>query len=197
MIVGEANAPEADRTSDEELLLRFIGGESGGFEQLFLRYRQPVYGFFRRRLEDAAVAEELAQETFVAVLKSAERYKPSSLVRTWIYAIALNLLRAHRRKAAFRATFLGFLSPDREPAASPALENTLQIRQAVAKLDAADREILRLREFEQLSYAEIAALLSLPLNTVRSRLFRARQAMHALLAAPADRPDAAPSEVRA
>ena len=182
--------------SDEELLLRFIRGENEGLEQLFLRYRQPLFGFFRRRLEDWAVAEELTQETFVAVLKAAPRYKPSSLFRTWLYAVALNLLRAHRRKAAFRATFLGSLSPDREPAAPPTMESELRIRQAIAKLDETDREIVLLREFEQLSYAEIAALLALPLNTVRSRLFRARQALHALLVAPAPRPAVDPLEVR-
>lgn len=190
------HAPDASGLSDEELLLRFIRGESEGFEQLFLRYRQPLFGFFRRRLEDKAVAEELTQETFVAVLKSAPQYQPRALVRTWIYAIALKLLRAHRRKAAFRATFLGSLSPDHEPSAPPTMDNELRVRQAVAKLDVTDREIVLLREFEQLSYAEIATLLALPLNTVRSRLFRARQALHALLAAPTPRPAVAPLEVR-
>jgi RNA polymerase sigma-70 factor (ECF subfamily) len=64
-------------------------------------------------------------------------------------------------------------------------EAGLLIRQVVAKLDAIDREVLLLREFEELSYAEIAVVLRLPLNTVRSRLFRARTALHDLLAAPA------------
>jgi RNA polymerase sigma-70 factor (ECF subfamily) len=59
------------------------------------------------------------------------------------------------------------------------------LRQAVGKLDSIDREILMLREFEQLSYAEIGELCRIPLNTVRSRLFRARTALHDLLAAPA------------
>jgi RNA polymerase sigma-70 factor (ECF subfamily) len=59
------------------------------------------------------------------------------------------------------------------------------IRHTVRKLDATDREVLLLREFEQLSYSEIAKVLRLPVNTVRSRLFRAREALHQLLAAPA------------
>jgi RNA polymerase sigma-70 factor (ECF subfamily) len=59
------------------------------------------------------------------------------------------------------------------------------MRQALGKLDHMDREILMLREFEQLSYAEIAEIANLPLNTVRSRLFRARTALHDLLAGPA------------
>jgi DNA-directed RNA polymerase specialized sigma24 family protein len=60
-------------------------------------------------------------------------------------------------------------------------ESALWVRRAVAKLDPIDREILMLREFEQLSYAEIAELLQLPVNTVRSRLFRARVALRTLL----------------
>jgi RNA polymerase sigma-70 factor, ECF subfamily len=194
---GMAGATHGGERSDEELLLAFIRGESGCFDQLFLRYRQPVFSFFRRRLADPALAEELAQETFVAVFKSAPRFKPRSLVRTWIFAIAFKLLNAHRRKSAFRAMFLGVLPPDREPGTSPGFENQLQVRQAIARLDATDREILLLREFEQLSYSEIASVLALPLNTVRSRLFRARRAFQQLLADPgAVRSDAAPSEVR-
>ena len=64
-------------------------------------------------------------------------------------------------------------------------DSELILRQAVAKLEKLDREILLLREFEQLSYAEIAGLLKLPTNTVRSRLFRARLALRDLLTAPA------------
>ena len=66
-----------------------------------------------------------------------------------------------------------------------AMDAEVWLRQAVSKLERLDREILLLREFEQLSYAEIAELLRLPVNTVRSRLFRARMALRDLLAAPA------------
>jgi RNA polymerase sigma-70 factor (ECF subfamily) len=69
----------------------------------------------------------------------------------------------------------------------------LWVRQAVAKLERLDREILMLREFERLSYAEIADLLRLPLNTVRSRLFRARMALRDLLLTPA--PKSSPTEL--
>jgi len=105
------------------------------------------------------------------------------------------ILRAHRRKAAFRATFFGKPKSLRDPAKQDATESGLWVRRAVEKLDAIDREILLLREFEQLSYAEIADLLELAINTVRSRLFRARTALRNLLepsAAPSPN-DAAPS----
>ena len=71
-------------TSDEQLMLEFRQGGHDAFAELFHRYREPIYGFFRRRLNDAARAEELAQETFVAVLRSAARYEPRALFRTYL-----------------------------------------------------------------------------------------------------------------
>lgn len=75
-------------TSDEHLMLEFQRGSREAFTELFERYREPVYGFFRRRLQDSARAEELAQETFLAVLRGVERYEPRSTFRTYLYAIA-------------------------------------------------------------------------------------------------------------
>ena len=170
--------------ADEELMLAFAAGKAEAFRELFARYRQPVFGFFRRRVADAALAEELAQETFLAVLRTGAKYQPKALFRTWLYAIALKILHAHRRKAAFRAAFFGARDEEREPAGPSSLTADAIVRQAVARLDPMDREILLLREFEQLSYAEVAELLHLPANTVRSRLFRARRLLRELLSAP-------------
>jgi RNA polymerase sigma-70 factor (ECF subfamily) len=171
--------------TDEQLMLEFSKGSAAAFAELFSRYKQPMFGFFRRRLADPAHAEELTQESFLAILRASSRYVPRALFRTYLYTIAFKILRAHRRKAAFRATFLGNAPPHRDPAARDSADIAFLIRHAVAKLDATDREVLLLREFEQLSYAEIAEVLHLPVNTVRSRLFRARTALHDLLAAPA------------
>jgi DNA-directed RNA polymerase specialized sigma24 family protein len=82
-----------------------------------------------------------------------------------LYAIGFKILRVHRRKAAFRATFLGKAPAFHEPAARGSTDAALLIRHAVAKLESTDREVLLLREFEQLSYAEIADLLRLPAKT--------------------------------
>jgi RNA polymerase sigma factor (sigma-70 family) len=79
---------------------------------------------------------------------------------------------------------------DRESAVRNTMDTDVWLRDAVNKLERIDREILLLREFEQLSYAEIAELLRLPLNTVRSRLFRARTALRDLLDAPAPKSSA-------
>jgi RNA polymerase sigma-70 factor, ECF subfamily len=160
-------------------MLAFSQGSAEAFTELFRRYKQPIYGFFRRRVADPAQAEELTQETFLALVRSASRYAPRALFRTYLYAIGLKLVRAHCRKAAFRALFLGTSSSD--PVKHDGVESALWVRRAVAKLAPLDREILMLREFEQLSYGEIADLLAIPLNTVRSRLFRARMALRDFL----------------
>jgi RNA polymerase sigma-70 factor, ECF subfamily len=175
----------ATAVSDEQLMVAFSRGSTDAFSELFSRYKQPLFGFFRRRIADPAQAEELTQETFLAVLRASSRYEPRALFRTYLYAIGFKILRANRRKAAFRATFLGAAAGVREPALQNALDAEVMLRQAVGKLERLDREILLLREFEQLSYAEIAGLLRLPVNTVRSRLFRARMALRDLLDAPA------------
>jgi RNA polymerase sigma-70 factor (ECF subfamily) len=180
------STPANPATSDEQLMLAFTLGSSDAFTELFRRYKQPIYGFFRRRLSDPAHAEELTQETFLALLRATSRYEPRALFRTYLYSVGFKILRAHRRKTAFRATFFGHPSTIPDPAKQDATESGLWVRRAVEKLDPIDREILLLREFEQLSYAEIADLLQLPLNTVRSRLFRARTALRDLLEPPVD-----------
>ena len=188
-----APEPQAQRPglSDERLMLAFTQGSSEAFSELFHRYQQPVYGFFCRRVSDPANAEELTQETFFALLRATTRYEPRALFRTYLYAISFKILRAHRRKAAFRATFLGHGNPLCDPSQQDAPESGLWVRRAVEKLHPLDREIVMLREFEQLSYAEIADVLQLPLNTVRSRLFRARTALRDLLEPSASPPKGA------
>jgi RNA polymerase sigma-70 factor, ECF subfamily len=160
--------------SDEALMLDFQRGSRAAFEELFARYRGPLYGFFRRRLESQERAEDLAQETFLAVIRAAFRYEPRSLVRTYFYGIALKLLAGERRKQAKDPPAPELKAERPENAAA---DTVLWVRQALERLDATDREVLMLREYEQLSYAEIAHLLRLPVNTVRSRLFRARLAL--------------------
>ena len=179
-----ADGPQS-AVSDEQLMVSFSRGSTDAFGELFSRYRQPMFGFFRRRVADPAQAEELTQETFLAVLRGASRYEPAATFRTYLYTIGLNILRSYRRKAAFRGMFSGTGTEGSEAAARSSLDTEIVLRDAVSRLERVDREILLLREFEQLSYAEIAEVLRLPLNTVRTRLFRARTALRELLTAPA------------
>src|SRR5207245_5815718 len=98
-------------------------------------YKQRIYGFFRRRLAEPAHAEELTQETFLVLLRAATRYQPRALFRTYLYAIGFKILRAHRRKAAFCATFFGQRDSAPDPSKRDATEAGLWVRRAVEKLD--------------------------------------------------------------
>jgi RNA polymerase sigma-70 factor, ECF subfamily len=160
--------------SDEALMIDFQSGSRAAFEELFVRYHEPLYGFFRRRLERPERAEDLAQETFLAVIRATSRYEPRALVKTYLYGIALKLIAAERRKQVRDGPVADSIV---EPTVERDSESVLWVRQALQKLDASEREILMLREYEQLSYSEIAELLRVPVNTVRSRLFRARLAL--------------------
>lgn len=149
-------------------------GSTEAASELFGRYQPAVWGFFRRRVWDRARAEDLTQETFVALLKSAPRYEVRAPFRSFLFGIAYNLLKEERRRPH------AFDGPDALPglaADSPDLDAVMRVRQAIDALDPIDRDVLLLREFETLSYTEIADTLDVPINTVRSRLFRARMAV--------------------
>lgn len=156
--------------SDEDLMFQFQKGSREAFEELFQRYRDPLYGFFRRRIWDAARAQDLTQETFLAIIRGAGRYEPRAPFRTYLYGIAMMMTYNERRKHTHDVL-------DFETSGSRSDDDVLWVRQALQRLDEQDREIVMLREYEQLSYEEIAALLNVPVNTVRSRLFRARMAL--------------------
>jgi RNA polymerase sigma-70 factor (ECF subfamily) len=162
--------------SDEALMLDFQRGSRQAFEELFARYREPLYGFFRRRLGTGESAGDLTQETFLAVIRATARYEPRALVRTYLYGIAFKLLAVERRNRARDQPV------ERRPIPGDDSDDRLWVRQALDRLDPNDCEILMLHEYEQLSYAEIADLLRLPINTVRSRLFRARRELKGILA---------------
>ena len=169
-------------TNDEALMQEFQGGSRAAFEELFARYRKPLYGFFGRRLNNSERAEDLTQETFLAVIRAVSRYEPRASVRTYLYGIALKLLAAGRRRVLRNSAWssaLGLGTTERNTDRTP--DSVLWVRQAMERLDASDREILMLREYEQLSYSDIAELLRIPVNTVRSRLFRARLALKSYL----------------
>ena len=171
-LVDDSAAPP----DDEQLMLEVQAGKPDAAGRLFEAYRDPVWRFFCRRVRPAERADELTQDVFAAVLEAAPRYQPRGAFRSYLFAIAYNVLMADRRKRAVIAEPLGdYAAPGSDP------DTVLWVRRALQELDPIDREVLMLREYEQLSYQAIADLQGLPLNTVRSRLFRARMALRAVL----------------
>jgi RNA polymerase sigma factor (sigma-70 family) len=182
---GEAPRYSDRRASvrtDEELMAAARTGSRDAFEGLFERYRDPVWRFFRRRVGEPDRAADLAQETFVALMQGTSRYEPRGSFRAYLFGIAYNVLFSDQRNVVRRVAD-PLDGSEVSPAADP--ETALWVRQALAALESDEREILMLREYEQLSYLEIAELRSLSLNTVKSRLFRARMALKAALEARA------------
>ena len=164
---------------DEDLMVAARAGDRSAIAGLFDRYREPVWRFFRRRVRDPELAADLAQETFVAILKGAASYEPRAAFRSYLFGIAFNVLAAARRKSAATVAVPGVSDPI-VSGSDPYV--VLWVRRALAELADEDREIVMLREYEGLSYEEIAQLVSVPVGTVRSRLFRARQALREQLA---------------
>ena len=165
--------------SDESLLLEFQSGSHAALEELFDRYQRALHAFFARRLTDRHRADDLVQDTFIALMRAHTRYEPRSSFRSYLYGIAFHILLAERRRVRNRE---GSLPVDPNlPGSMIHPDRALWVQSALLKLEEGDREILMLREYEQLSYAEIATLLRVPLNTVRTRLFRSRLGLKRLL----------------
>ena len=154
----------------------FKSGDGPAFRELFDRYKNPIYGFVRRRVSDAARAEDITQDIFLALVQRRNGYEVRSSFRTYLYRIAMNRVASEHRKD----------SPAQpagpEPAASGNPAVVHQVREALSQLDPEQREVVMLREYQGLSYQEIAQVLNVPVGTVRSRLFRAKLALKEMLA---------------
>jgi RNA polymerase sigma-70 factor (ECF subfamily) len=162
-------------TTDEALMLACRERSTEAFAELFARYQAAVCRYFQRRVREAGRAEELAQDTFLALLKSAARYEATAGFRSFLFGIAFRVLSAERRRVRRH------VDTRSDPALVRDVDAGIWVRRALDQLDDDAREIVMLREFEELRYEEIAAVLGVPVNTVRSRLFRARTRLRELL----------------
>jgi RNA polymerase sigma-70 factor (ECF subfamily) len=163
---------------DEELMLAFKGGDGLAFRELFDRYKNSIYGYVRRRVNDPGRAEEITQDVFLALVQHRNGYEVRASFRTYLYRIALNRVASEHRKKKENEPL-----PEDAPATANTDPNVVQqVREALEQLEPGQREIVMLREYEGLSYDEIAQVLKVPVGTVRSRLFRAKMALRDLLA---------------
>ncbi len=187
-----------DRT-DEELLAAYQQGDAGAFELLLRRHRAPLFTFLLRMLGDREKAEDLAQETFLRIVKGAQAWEQRARFQTWLFTIARNLCFDQSRRDRFRkADSLDETGPDDEPAKidlvpsreidpsrgaeSARLRPVLQ--RALLALPAEQREVFILREQAGVPFKEIAELVGVNENTVKSRMRYALEGLRkALLAA--------------
>jgi RNA polymerase sigma-70 factor (ECF subfamily) len=177
--------------SDLELVRRVQRGERGAFDLLVLRYQHKVVKLVARLLRDPAEAEDVAQEAFVKAYRAIGSFRGDSAFYTWLYRIAVNTARntmasRQRRPVDYEAD----LSESQQSAVESRMRH-VDTPEAVALTDEIHRTVNRaveelpedlrtaiiLREIEGLSYEEIAEAMDCPVGTVRSRIFRAREAI--------------------
>lgn len=164
---------------DRELISRVAAGDEVAFRQLYERYADRVFRYAFTLLRNRHLAEEVAQETMVAIWRGAGSFKGGSQVSTWIFGIARN--QAH---AFLRREVRGEREPE-EPLTLPdpaeAVEREGRVLSALAKLPPGQREVVVLAFYEGLSYREIARLLGVPEGTVKSRMHLAKRKLREAL----------------
>jgi len=178
----------ADHATDERLLEEAANGNTAAFQILYERYRDPIFRFAYRLLGSVEAAEDVAHDCFLGLIKEPGRFDSTrASLRTYLYAAARN--QAAKRYQSFgRETAIDELADepriaDRQGPMALALDNEMdgEVEQAIASLPPLQREALVLFEYEDLSLAEIAAVVGADSGTVKSRLFRAREKLRARL----------------
>jgi len=178
-----------DRQKLDEALLRSIAaGDKSAMQVLFQRHNVRVYRFALRFVEDVALAEDIASEVFIDVWRGAGSFKARSKVTTWLLAIARNKASsALRRRSAARLHDqmpADVIDPGGDPeAVMQGRDRGEVIRRCLNQLSPIHREILDLVYYHEKSIDEVAQIIAVPKNTVKSRMMRARSRMAELLAA--------------
>lgn len=172
-------------TSDQDLIAAALEGSEAAFGSLIDRYKDRVFRLLGRYCRDPVECEDLAQEVFLKVFRKLHTFQQESAFFTWLYRITVNAATDHLSRSSYRRLRLVeddsvFDAGARDESTAPAAplmraELAAVTRAIVDALPEKYRTILILREFEDLSYNEIAAVLQIQLGTVESRLFRARQ----------------------
>lgn len=176
--------------SDEELAEALRGGDDGALAALYGRYRQALYAYCARMLERPEEARDAVQDVFLGLHERRDATPALRSVRAWLFALARNRCLNQLRERRTRERLAPAIAADApRPAGAPAPgsgDEAALVRLALARLPAELREALVLREYHDLPYAEIADIAGCSAAAVKSRLFRARQALfeqlHPLLA---------------
>jgi RNA polymerase sigma-70 factor, ECF subfamily len=172
------SASAASTNSNElDWIARAQQGDGQAFGELVEKHRQGVLNVVYRMCGDPQLAEEAAQEAFLRAWQNLRRYNPKFAFRNWVYRIALNLaidmLRQRTETAAIEDETPA-ANADGPEATVERQEQAEQVQQAVLSLPPASRAVLILREYEDMTYQEIADALDIPIGTVMSRLNYAR-----------------------
>jgi len=178
----------SDEITDQELVKRVQKGDKRAFDQLFVRYQGKIFGLVTRYVRDRQEVEDVVQEAFIKAYRALPRFRGDSQFYTWLYRIAINTAKNHLVARARRPPGADIDVDDAESyepmrqVENP--ENELArdelskvIHKAIADLPDDLRSAVTLREFDGMSYEQIAEIMDCPVGTVRSRIFRARESI--------------------
>ena len=194
-----SSTPPAPSTPDSDLMLveRTVAGDNRAFDLLVIKYQRRIERLIGRMVRDAELVQDIAQETFIRAYRALHQFRGDAQFYTWLYRIAVNtakkaLVDMRRDPLIFENSFKSSSDddetyrPEHELTTTETPEALLASREIAAMVNAAMealpddlRQAVTLREIEGLSYEEIAEAMSCPIGTVRSRIFRAREAISA------------------
>ena len=178
--------------SNEDLITEFNSGRVEAFEMLVNRFERPLFFYALRRIQNDEAARDVVQETFLKLTQHAHRYDPTSPLSAWLYTITRNKCIDYLRKRRYREVSMDqsinsdeevnlhyFLKDDgpHGSAQAEAQEIAVRIDEALQEINSDQREIFLLREVHGLKFIEIADLLSVSENTVKSRMRYALEAL--------------------
>jgi len=175
---------------DDDLVRLYREGDADAFDALFDRHHAVAHRFASALLGNAESAREVLQESFLAVARTARTYVPRARFRAWLLRIVrnrcLNRLAAERRRREVLGTSALLAAEPAGPTPAPpdravSGERVARIRAAFGRLPDGQRQALALRAFERMKYREIAEVLEVPLNTVKTLIRRARAALRSAL----------------
>ena len=182
---------EAKKHDDSELLVRYMAGDENAFSEIVSLYKDPLYAFLRKFLNQQALVEDVFQDTFLQLYASRDKFDPNRPLRPWLFTIAANKAKDALRKIQRRSEislgttassddisiddlFNMLSSYEQTPLDEVSRDETAQrVRAIIADLPENLRIILTLSYFEQFSYKQMAEILSIPIGTVKSRLHTA------------------------
>ena len=186
-IAAERRSPAAKDNSDEALVAKIAAGNRLAMQVLFARHHARIYRFVLRLLGSEALAEDVTSEVFLDVWRQAHRFEARSAVTTWLLAIARHKALAELRRRPEPPSDAGSMDasdPADNPEATFAIKHRGEIlRNCPTRLSPRHREIIDLVYYHEKSVQEAAAILGVPGNTVKTRMFHARKKLSELLEA--------------